>query len=57
MFGNLGTIEIIVIAVVIFLLFGGKKLPELSRGISKSIEEFGKGLKDEDQPQSDKKQE
>ncbi|UKT65116.1 twin-arginine translocase TatA/TatE family subunit [Pedobacter mucosus] len=36
----MSAIEIILIGVVILLLFGGKKLPELMRGIGKSIKEF-----------------
>jgi sec-independent protein translocase protein TatA len=56
MFSNLGTFEIVVIAVVIFLLFGGKKLPELARGVSKASKEFNAGLKSEDPVKSDKKQ-
>jgi len=56
MFANLGTFEIIVIAVVIFLLFGGKKLPELARGIAKASKEFNKGLRGDDSAESDQKQ-
>lgn len=56
MFGNLGTVEILILALVIFLLFGGKKLPELARGISKASEEFAKGLRGEEETKSDKKQ-
>lgn len=40
--GSLGTPEIIIIFVIIFLLFGAKKLPELARGIGKSLGEFKK---------------
>ncbi len=40
--GSLGTPEIIAILVVVFLLFGAKKLPELARGIGKSLGEFKK---------------
>ena len=40
--GNLGTGEIIIIALVVLLLFGGKKIPELMRGIGKGV----KGVKD-----------
>ena len=46
MFGNLGAGEIILIVLVILLLFGAKKIPELARGIGKGMGEFKKGLKD-----------
>ena len=36
----LGTTEIIIIAAVVLLLFGGAKLPELMRGLGKGIREF-----------------
>lgn len=36
----LGTTEIILIVVVVLLLFGGKKIPELMRGLGKGIKEF-----------------
>jgi len=38
--GNLGGPEILLIAFVVLLLFGGKKLPELMRGLGKGIREF-----------------
>ena len=41
---NLGTGEIIAIVVVILLLFGGKKIPELARSLGKAKGEFKKGL-------------
>ena len=44
----LGTPEIIVIVVVIVLLFGGRKIPELMRGIGKGIKEFKEGINDDD---------
>ena len=44
MFGNLGAGEIILIVLVILILFGAKKIPELARG--KGMSEFKKGLKD-----------
>ncbi len=37
---NLGTGEIILLGLVVLLLFGGKKLPELMRGLGKGIREF-----------------
>jgi len=39
--------ELIIIAVVILLLFGGRKIPELMRGLGSGIKEFKKATKDE----------
>lgn len=46
----LGTPEILVILAVVLLLFGGKKIPELMRGLGKGVREFkdGKDGADED---------
>ena len=44
--GNLGTPEIIIIAIIVLLLFGGKKIPELMKGLGKGVSNFKKGLKD-----------
>lgn len=44
--GNLGTVEIIIIALVVLLLFGGKKIPELMRGIGKGVKSFKDGMND-----------
>ena len=41
---NLGTGEIIVIVLVILLLFGGKKIPELMKGGGKGVKSFKQGL-------------
>ena len=38
--GNLGFQEILLIAVVVLVLFGGKKIPEFMRGIGKGLREF-----------------
>ena len=38
--GNLGATEILVILFIVLLLFGGKKIPELARGLGKGIREF-----------------
>lgn len=43
---GLGQGEIIVILLVLLLLFGGKKLPELARGLGKSIREFKRATSD-----------
>ena len=45
MFG-LGTPELVVILAIAFLVFGGKKLPELGSGLGKAITSFKKGLHD-----------
>lgn len=43
-FGFLGTTEIVVIVLVILLLFGGKKIPELMRGVGKGVRSFKEGV-------------
>lgn len=48
-----GPWQIVLIAVVILLLFGGRKIPELMRGLGSGIKEFKEASKDEDK--SDKK--
>lgn len=42
--GNLGMTEILIIAFVVLLLFGGKKIPELMRGIGKGVSSFKQGM-------------
>lgn len=46
MFGNLGAGEIILILLVVLILFGAKKIPELAKGLGKGMSEFKKGLKE-----------
>lgn len=41
---NLGTNELLIVALVVILLFGGKKIPELMRGVGKGIGELKKGI-------------
>ena len=43
----LGSPELIVIVVLVLLLFGGKKIPELMKGIGKGIKEFKSASKEE----------
>ena len=43
--GNLGTGEIVIIAIVVLLLFGGKEIPELMKGIGKGVKNFKDGVK------------
>ena len=38
--GNIGTGEIIIIALIVLLLFGGKKIPELMKGLGKGMKSF-----------------
>ena len=42
----IGTPEIILIVLVVLLLFGGKKIPELMRGLGKGVKSFKQGMKD-----------
>ncbi len=42
--GNLGTGEIIIIALIVLLLFGGRKIPELMKGIGKGVRSFKDGM-------------
>lgn len=48
LFFNFGFWEIILIILVILLIFGGKRIPELMRGIGKGINNFKKEVKEED---------
>ena len=41
---NLGTGEIIIIALVVLLIFGGKKIPELMKGLGKGVKSFKEGM-------------
>lgn len=42
--GNIGGTEILLIVLVILLLFGGKKIPELMKGIGKGVKSFRDGM-------------
>ncbi len=48
--GNFGATEIILILVVVVLLFGGRKIPELMKGIGQGMKEFKKASNTEDEP-------
>jgi sec-independent protein translocase protein TatA len=52
--GNLGPTEIILIVLVLILLFGGKKIPELMKGIGDGIRQFKKGMNEEEKKPDDK---
>ena len=42
--GKLGITEILLIVVVVLILFGGKKIPEMMRGLGSGVNEFKKGM-------------
>ena len=44
--GNIGAGEIIIVALIVLLLFGGKKIPELMRGLGKGVKSFKDGMSD-----------
>ena len=43
---NIGVTELVIILVILLLLFGSTRLPQLARGMGKSIKEFKKGIND-----------
>lgn len=53
----IGTTELMLIAGIALLLFGGKKLPELMRGLGQGVKEFKKGTKDITEPINEVKDE
>jgi len=48
MFGRIGPVEIILILIVLLLLFGAKRIPEIARSLGKSLSQFKRGLRDVD---------
>lgn len=56
----LGTHEILVIALIVLLLFGGKKIPELMKGLGKGVKSFKDGVNgvvdETDKPSTDTKE-
>ena len=42
----IGRWEVVIIALVVLLLFGGKKIPELMKGLGKGVKSFKEGIKD-----------
>jgi len=54
LFLGLGTTEIILIVLVVLLLFGGRKIPELMKGLGKGVKNFKDGMQGLDQEPPDK---
>ncbi len=54
---RLGPTELLVILVIVLLLFGGKKIPELMKGLGSGVKEFKDAAKGEDKPKADSKEE
>ncbi len=44
--GNIGAGELVLVAFVILILFGGKKIPELMKGLGKGVKSFKDGMKE-----------
>ena len=55
--GKLGGWEILIVVLVILLLFGGRKIPELMNGLGSGIKEFKDATKDDDSKKADSKTE
>ena len=56
MLRSIGLPELLVILLVAVVLFGGKKIPELAKGLGEGIKNFKTALKDDQQPPDEKKQ-
>ncbi len=54
---SFGPLEIVVVVLVILLLFGGRKIPELMRGIGQGMKEFKKASRGGDEEEEPKKKE
>ncbi|MBR6629613.1 MAG: twin-arginine translocase TatA/TatE family subunit [Bacteroidaceae bacterium] len=46
--GGIGFQEILLVALIVLLFFGGKKIPELMKGLGKGVKSFKDGMKGED---------
>lgn len=53
-FGAIGPQQVILILVIVLLLFGGRKIPELMRGLGSGIKEFKKATKEEEEEENQK---
>ena len=55
MFRSIGPLELLVIVIVFLLLFGGKKLPDVAKGLGEGIKNFKTSLKNDDDSKEEKK--
>lgn len=53
MLGSIGTTEWLIIAFIVLLLFGGKKIPEFFKGLAEAVKEFKKASKDTDKKEEE----
>lgn len=53
--GPIGGQELLIILLIVVILFGAKKIPELASGLGKGIKEFKKATKDDDKKELDQK--
>ena len=54
--GVVGPTQVLIIVLVLVLLFGGKKIPELMKGLGRGVKEFKDGLNGDDQNEQEKKE-
>lgn len=54
--GSFGLTEILIILFIVILLFGGRKIPELAKGLGEGVKSFKKGLKGDEEASGEKKQ-
>ena len=55
--GFIGPWQVVLIVAIVLLLFGGKKIPELMKGLGKGMKEFKEATKEEEEPSSENKEE
>ena len=56
MFGKLGLPELVILLIIVFFLFGAKRLPEMGKGIGEGIKNFKKSMKGGDDRANDEKE-
>ena len=55
MFGSLGVPELLIILVIVLIVFGANKLPQLGKGIGQGLRNFKESVKGDEPPPADKK--